>query len=227
MGNRPASDRCIASLEDLVAAVARYARKTVIYRGVRDSRFELVPKIGRHRRRGGRPIEPKDERYILRLFKQRALPYLQHLPGDDWEWLALAQHHGLPTRLLDWTRNPLVGLYFAVAEPSPGDSALFAYRSKTYLQTDRTKDPFAVRRVARVMPNHVTSRITAQSGLFTVHPNPSQPFGDSRIDKYIVPGNVRRKLKKSLNTLGVNRAVLFPGLDGLAEHIEWLRTVVE
>jgi type I restriction enzyme M protein len=50
---------------------------------------------------------------MLEKFKREAIPYLTIKPNDDWDWLALAQHHGLPTRLLDWTQNPLVAVGIA------------------------------------------------------------------------------------------------------------------
>jgi hypothetical protein len=178
----------IRSVEDLLEVVQTYSKVTVIYRGVTSSKYELVPKVGR-RRRGGKVLDPKDERYILSLFKQRAVAHLQRTPVDDWEWLAIAQHHGLPTRLLDWTRNPLVAAYFAVVEKYEGDSAIYAYRSNRYLQIQKRRDPFKVNRIARIIPNHSTVRITVQSGLFTIHPRPSEPFtgAGSEIEKIEIP----------------------------------------
>jgi hypothetical protein len=100
----------IQSIGDLLGIVQQYANTNVIYRGVKSSEYELIPKVGR-RRRKKKVLEPKDERDILSLFKQRAIEHLHRTPVDDWEWLFIAQHHRLPTRLLDWTRNPLVGAY--------------------------------------------------------------------------------------------------------------------
>ncbi|EPG2415757.1 TPA: FRG domain-containing protein [Stenotrophomonas maltophilia] len=56
---------------------------------------------------------PNPER-MLEDFKRRALPFITSVPRNDFEWLFLMQHHGVPTRLLDWTTNALVALYFAV-----------------------------------------------------------------------------------------------------------------
>lgn len=215
--------RTVRSLEDILKVIQGYANKTVIYRGVGSSQYELIPKVGR-RRYKGKTLKPKDERYMLRLFKQRAVAHLDRTPTDDWEWLALAQHHGLPTRLLDWTRNPLVAAYFAVAEKGDGDSAIYAYQSNKYLLIEKHEGPFSVDRIAKVIPNHVTTRISVQSGLFTIHPNPSEPFNVPRIEQFVIPADSRKPMKKALSKVGIDHASLFPDLDGIARHIDWLRT---
>ena len=146
------------------------------------------------------------------------------MPTTNWDWLALGQHHGLPTRLMDWTRNPLVACYFAVEEEWDEDSVIYAYHNRWYISIEKHPEPFEYDRVGKFIPRHLTRRITAQAGLFTIHPNPYEPFDSDNIEKLIIPNGIRREMKKTLNKYGIDRYSLFPDLDGLASHIKWLRS---
>lgn len=219
------ADTHIKAFDDLHNAVQGQERKNEIYRGVPRRSYKLIPDIGRYKKFDASNIEDA-EKTILRLFKEQALPYLGFRPQTEWEWLAIARHHGLPTRLLDWSRNPLVAAYFAVEDESDEDSVIYAYESHTYLRTENIEDPFERETVGKFVPTHVTRRITAQVGVFTIHPKPKEPFDSPEIRQLIIKKNFRKPLKKILYRYGIHRASLFPDLDGLARHIKWLRTDV-
>ena len=214
----------VNSFNEFHEIIENYDARTVIYRGVKSARYPLMPKIGRIVPPASARSREANEQEILRLFKEKALPYLDFIPNSDWDWLALGQQHGLPTRLLDWTGNPLVACYFAVEEESEDDSVIYAYRKKSYILVDKYPNPFRYNKVGKFIPRHLSPRITTQGGLFTVHPNPYEPFESRDMEKIIIPNKIRSRLKKTLNKYGVDRFSLFPGLDGLSAYIEWLQS---
>ena len=198
----------------------------MIFRGVKDVSYKLIPKVGRYKKFEKLTIETleKEEKTMLRLFKERAWLTLPETKSSNWELLALAQHHGLPTRFLDWSRNPLVAAYFAVEEDHSYDSIIYAFHHKTFINTEKNPDPFKRKKIGKFIPNHITPRITAQAGLFTIHPDPRIPLESKGIQRWIIPNSFRKKLKQILYNYGIHRASLFPDLDGISKHISWLRT---
>jgi len=196
-----------------------------IYRGVTDKKYQLIPKIGRIPMRVGHTRKVEEGR-MFRRFVERAIPYLDFMPRNDWEWLATAQHYGLPTRLLDWTRNPLVALYFAVEHKTHKDSAVYVLKGYQVLSTEMHENPFEYSKVGKFVPHRINPRISAQIGVFTIHPELEEPLLSDDIDKLIIANEMRNDLKKVLDMYGINRATLFPDLDGLTQHIAWQRTAI-
>lgn len=203
-----------------------------VFRGVTDAdRHKLIPSVGR--------LQPRDfdspkrttpeailfeEQQMFAKFKERAIAHLTRLPDNDWEWLAVAQHHGLPTRLLDWTLNPLSAAWFAVEREFAGDSAVYMCRVLRGLGADEMakQSPFCLTEVARFFPPHVSPRISAQAGLFTIHPQPWEAFTDGEdVIQLRIASSFRRELKKLLYRYGIHSQSLFPDLDGLSRHLRW------
>ncbi|MFZ0306632.1 MAG: FRG domain-containing protein [Candidatus Sulfotelmatobacter sp.] len=95
----------------VIESHGRLAKRTPIwFRGSTNRKHSLVPSLGRP------PFGLGDETALINAFKQNAIQFVQDRPQSEWEWIFLARHHSVPTRLLDWSESPLIGLYFAINE---------------------------------------------------------------------------------------------------------------
>ena len=224
---------------------------TYIYRGQvsKYTSFEgvtfdtlLMPSLYRQTLRllGFDSVEDLEKRLISD-FMRESRPFLSRTPESPIQWMALGQHHGLPTRLLDWTFNPIVALYFAVTESIPEfdahvyqarvyDHQLYADEPSSALDPD--KDIFKL-----YAPEHLDTRLQVQASCFTLHP--LMEFHDKNgfitffaettpaelgLKRCRVPYRAFRKLKKQLAQLGISEKALFPGLDSLCRSILWKNT---
>lgn len=198
-----------------------------IYRGQSKWTHKLVPGIARYKTPDGHPYTEKNEDLLFRHFKDRARHYLEREYDDPSLW-AIAQHYGLPTRLLDWSHNPLIAAYFATehegSSQEPEHAAIFVFDD--YPEPVIDEAPFDIRVTKHKVfsPAHWDSRIVNQRGLFTVHPYPWKPMPDAWIKKIAIAHQYRRELRKFLNILGVNESVIYPGLEGTAKHVKWMKT---
>lgn len=214
---------------------------TTIFRGLGDVDFELIPTVGRLSK-----YSLKYENDIFAAFERR-IPLLTAgpVPSLRWDILALAQHHGVPTRLLDWTTNPLVAAYFAVtAQPKSikrqlaGRNRLFTpaldaidccvvahrVRKQDMIDASAASDPFAINRIGVLLPRTITSRIATQNGVFTVHPVPNEPWEEPLEvtgQCFTIPGALREFFRQQLFHLGIDPLYLMGGLDGLGARIAW------
>lgn len=155
-------------------------------------------------------------------------PFDQHFP-----LLAFAQHHGIPTRLLDWSRNATVAAYFAAVDAinlkdGPGDLAVWALNLEFIHVYDRVK--------VIPMPGANSERLAAQKGLFTLTTTDarrSEPIDEASFMDALVSGNEDRAKPRPIWKLtlpraearrllylchlnGIDAAAVYPGTEGAA-----------
>lgn len=217
-----------------------HSESSWVFRGIGDPSFELVPAIGR-----SSTYSLRREISVLSAFRRR-MPQFGHSSGlDRWDELALAQHHGVPTRLLDWTTNPLMAAYFAstalpgaveltrrrakiTATPAPQhvDCLVVATRVRNarVIDPEVSLDPFALPGVRFLLPRTVSGRIVSQAGLFSIHPNPNEPWMDPMANvahRFTIPGDMRDFFLRRLFYVGIDPLYAMGGLDGLGARLNW------
>lgn len=252
----------IRSVEHFLREIKRVAGKgdfRLYFRGHGEPTEGLLPSIGREHFYLGRSItfNQKQERNLLIQFRRHAYEHFGRI-ASEWETLFLARHHGLPTRLLDWTYNPLVALYFAAFYENEDflpasrdrmgtaklnvDGTVWAIqRRPDILELDvfnNSPAPLDVTGIRLVFPFNPTPRMTAQSGIFTIHGDPwtdmiqqaderyaAKDLDVAKLIKWTVESRVKTEIVLDLERLAINSRTLFPDVEGLARGL-WQTEII-
>jgi len=197
---------------------------TEFYRGVADTRYKLIPNVGRFDI-SELQRQVQFEKMLFDDFKLKSPMFLSDKPVNDLEWLCLAQHHGIPTRLMDWTFNPLVALFFAVENDLQADGAVYCAWPSGGLKIEslllRQEGVFdtSVGRVCHIVPSRTHARYQNQDGLFTFHPDPRENTVNNIVRKITIPFAVKDSMKWQLRKMGITKRFIYADLDGLSYDI--------
>jgi len=173
---------------------------------------------------------------IINTFLRLAHPFLSEYPKSGTESWVVGQHHGLPTRLLDTTTNPLKALFFAVNNPAEDahDGVLWVV-SYTGWREDLQEEyrRFWEEELVPFLPPQLTLRLTAQEGAFVSYPlpqnrEPLKPIDEFSqeelsVSKVVVLASAKASIRSQLAELGVQYRLLFPDLDGVARGIKLMK----
>jgi len=203
-------------------------------------------------RRPGWSVYPHEEEVHYRSEFQVRAPQIAMLekPSTPWEWYFMMQHFGFPTRLLDWSDSALIGLYFAIRDRDRRHKGVvwmldpawlneLAHRMPNVASPDwpglrkylpdydqanlLPEDPIAVD------PGHVTRRLSAQKGHFTIHGTRTRPLNAIlnklarksplvRLRPIYIHGASKPKIEYELACCGITETSIYPDLEGLSRE---------
>lgn len=207
------------------------------FRGQADAQWSLTSTLSRYLKSYVDPgLWEEREKRIVRVFQRKAHHFLSHLPDKDdhFRWLALMQHHGAPTRLLDFTWSAYVAAFFAM-ERSKAESAVWALNpAETRFVTEHFDEYMKSSDESSLWigePYEMNKRLIAQSGTFVISKSLKKPIeriveerkrsGDTLV-KFVLPRDlVRQEGLRALFSMNLTNATLFPDLDGLARSMAY------
>lgn len=190
------------------------------FRGQSSIEYKLIPSIGRMFKDGEDTNLKQFERNVFEDFKRKYSMFTDAKPKNDKEFLFLAQHYGLPTRLLDWTYNPLIALYFACCSKFDKNGVVYqSYPFSMMIFDENTDDILSFPHTTVLIPNMTDIRYKNQNGLFVLYPEPWKENVEHVTTKYTIPAECKRNILTKLEKIGITRSFIMPSLDSLCKDI--------
>jgi len=205
-------------------------KSDLIFRG-QNYGYNLIPRLMRYKNISNL------EKLVLAEFRRLSLPLIPGEPKDDFDWVVLAQHYGLPTRLLDWTYNPLSALWFSInmvrsegCRENVSKASIWVFRpSLQDYQKQQNYDGNIYELVDNIVyrPRNLTSRIINQSSIFTIHNiNNNIPLEDDdsfkgKLIQYVINNRNEDQILEELHVMNINESTIYPDLQGLCKHLKW------
>ncbi len=202
----------------------------VLWRGQGDVTWSLAPGLQREWKDNPKGLRSAEKK-MFEEFKCAAPYLLPSNSADDWDRLSIAQHFGMPTRLLDWTVNHMVALWFALSSPSTSDAAVWAFRPRKVnigSKESLPENPFAIKKTTAFQPAAHSHRIAMQAGWHTAHIY-SPGKGLLAIDKvkvhvphlaiFLIPQAERKIMLTQLEGFGISATTVFGDLASLCNDI--------
>lgn len=208
------------------------------FRGHGNAEYMLLPSLLRYKN----GAEKEKEVFVTykRLSQKLTLSH-----KDEWELLIDMQHYFIPTRLLDWSENLGISLFFAISSHvEMKDIALYIlnpielnlYSKKvgitivpdenmglSYIQNYVQKTPFPPTYPIAIKSNFINERITAQRGMFTVHGDDLTGLENlcpKAVRKFTISNEAIPEIKEFLEIANINEFTVFPDLYGLSNYIK-------
>lgn len=221
-----------------------YKLESSFYRTFHD--IQAIIKLYKGSRRRFDRDEYEEE--LISLFRSHAHLYLPTVPKEHeenkekLEWLSIMQHHGTPTRLLDFTFSPYIAAYFAL-EKGQDDCCVYALKHQYFTEIDeehfkgtgyKTK-VFEDQRGEKSFffpyePKMRNERLVCQQGLFLVPSTNYMTIDDLLLNysidvevciKYILSRSMRYEGLRKLRMMNISAATLFPGIDGFCRSLRF------